>query len=108
MQFKLILHSGIHLFVTSMCMAATEDALAYTKIQDLEPNTLSSSTKYVELWGKCQFHVLTDNSYVFLVCPRTDVEYFLREEVKIADPDKKSTSYQRGLILFARKASTNR
>ena len=64
MQSRLILHSGIHLFVTSMCMATTEDALAYTKIQDLEPNTLSSSTKYVELWGKCQFHVLTDNFYV--------------------------------------------
>ena len=107
MQSKLILHSGIHLFVTSMCMAATEDALAYTKIQDLEPNTLSS-TKYVELWGKCQFHDPVDNSYVFLVCPRTDVEYFLLEGVKIADPDKKSTSYQRGLIPSARKASTNR
>ena len=104
MQSKLIFHSGLHLFVTFMCMAANEDALAHTKIQDLEPNTLSSSTKYVELWGKCQFHVLTDNSYVFLVCPRTDVEYFLREEVKIADPDKKSTSYQRGLIPSARKA----
>ena len=107
MQSRLILHSGIHLFVTYMCMAATEDALAITKIQDLEPNTLSS-TKYVEQWGKCQFHVLTDNSYVFLVCPRTDVEYFLLEEVKIADPDKKSSSYQRGLIPSARKASTNR
>ena len=64
MQSKLILHSGIHLFVTSMCMTATEDALAYTKIQDFEPNTLSSA-KYVELWGKCQFHVLADNSSVF-------------------------------------------
>ena len=66
MQSKLILHSGIHLFVTSMCIGATKDALANTKIQDLEPNTLSS-TKYVELWGRgrCQFHVLADNSYVF-------------------------------------------
>ena len=106
MQFKLILHSGIHLFVTYMCMAATEDALARTKIQDLEPNTLSS-TKYVEQWGKSFTSSLTTLTF-FLVCPRTDVEYILLEEVKIADPDKKSTSYQRGLIPSARKASTNR
>ena len=100
-----ILHGGGEGFIICNLHIAS---LANTKFQDLKPNTLSSSTKYVELWGKCQFHVLTDNSYVFLVCPRTDVEYFLREEVKIADPDKKSTSYQRGLIPSARKASTNR